>query len=68
MNFNLGNVMKYIWRCGDKGKPIEDLKKAIWYIEREIDRLGREAVKNVQSGVEVDPPPPTTRIPIIRIK
>lgn len=35
MNFNLGNAMKYIWR--NEGKNgIEDLKKAAWYINREI--------------------------------
>ena len=40
MNFCLGNAMKYIWRAGDKHEtPLEDLKKAKWYIEREIARL-----------------------------
>lgn len=35
MNFLLGNAMKYIWR--NEGKNgVEDLKKAIWYINREI--------------------------------
>lgn len=38
MNFCLGNAMKYIWRADEKNDPIEDLKKAIWYIEREIKR------------------------------
>lgn len=41
MNFNLGNAVKYIWRSADKGATIEDLKKARWYLDREIDRLGR---------------------------
>lgn len=41
MNFNLGNAMKYIWRSPDKN-GIEDLRKAIWYINREIDRLTRD--------------------------
>lgn len=41
MNFNLGNAMKYIWRCGYKGAIIEDLKKARWYIDREINRLSK---------------------------
>jgi hypothetical protein len=36
MGFNLGNAMKYIWRCDLKLDAIEDLKKAKWYIEREI--------------------------------
>jgi hypothetical protein len=40
MNFNLGNATKYIWRASLKGKEVEDLKKAIWYLEREIARIG----------------------------
>lgn len=38
MNFNLGNAMKYIWRADEKFNAIEDLKKAAWYIDREIKR------------------------------
>ena len=38
MGFNLGNALKYIWRCDLKNDAIEDLKKAKWYIDREIDR------------------------------
>lgn len=40
MSFNLGNAVKYIWRNGRKeNEPhIDDLNKAIWYIEREIQR------------------------------
>jgi hypothetical protein len=41
MNFNLGNAVKYLWRCEEKGNPIQDLEKAKWYIQREIDRLKR---------------------------
>jgi hypothetical protein len=41
MGFNLGNVMKYIWRAGLKDvevtdKDLEDLKKALWYLKDEI--------------------------------
>lgn len=39
MTFNRGNAIKYIWRAGDKGNEIEDLKKAIWYLTDEIKRL-----------------------------
>ena len=41
MNFNLGNVIKYILRAGnkDKSKIIEDLKKAQWYLNDEIIKL-----------------------------
>jgi hypothetical protein len=44
MNFNLGNAMKYIWRAGIKSedKHIEDLEKAIFYIQDEIKRLKGE--------------------------
>lgn len=42
MNFCRGNAMKYLWRAGAKGNAIEDLKKARWYIEREITRLEKE--------------------------
>jgi hypothetical protein len=38
LNFCLGNAIKYIWRCEDKGNPVEDLKKARWYLDREIER------------------------------
>jgi len=39
MNFCLGNAMKYLWRAGHKGKTVEDLRKAIWYIMHEIERI-----------------------------
>lgn len=35
-SFNLGNAVKYISRADKKGAPIEDLKKARWYLDREI--------------------------------
>lgn len=37
-NYHLGNAIKYISRAGKKNpdKYIEDLKKAVWYLEREI--------------------------------
>ena len=40
-NFNLGNTIKYIWRAGEKPgvDVLEDLKKARWYLDREITRL-----------------------------
>jgi hypothetical protein len=40
LNFNLGNVIKYVARAGRKtDNLIEDLEKAKWYIEREIEKL-----------------------------
>jgi hypothetical protein len=38
MGFNLGNAIKYIWRCDLKKNDIEDLKKALWYVQREIEK------------------------------
>ncbi len=38
LNFHLGNAVKYIARAGKKGDALEDLKKALWYVEREIKR------------------------------
>lgn len=42
MNFCLGNAVKYLWRAADKDDTIEDLEKAKWYINREIERLQAE--------------------------
>lgn len=42
LNFNLGNVFKYIWRSGSKGAPLQDLKKAAWYLNDEIQRREHE--------------------------
>ena len=42
MSFNLGNAIKYVWRAGLKGNPIEDLRKAAWYTNREIERLSKK--------------------------
>ena len=41
LNFCLGNVIKYISRAGKKGDALEDLKKARWYLNREITNLER---------------------------
>lgn len=40
-NFNQGNVIKYVWRAGDKGNIVEDLKKARQYLDFEIERIER---------------------------
>jgi hypothetical protein len=36
MSFCLGNAVKYIWRADEKNDAVEDLRKARWYIDREI--------------------------------
>jgi hypothetical protein len=47
-NFNIGNAFKYLWRAGMKNEDthIEDLKKAIFYIQDEINRLEGKYVKH----------------------
>jgi len=42
MGFCDGNVIKYVARHKHKGKPIEDLKKAKWYLERLIQQYEQE--------------------------
>lgn len=44
LNFARGNVIKYVSRAGkkDPNKELEDLKKAMWYLNREIERLSKE--------------------------
>jgi hypothetical protein len=39
LDFHLGNAIKYIARASHKGNELEDLKKAIWYINRRISKL-----------------------------
>lgn len=39
LNFYLGNALKYISRAGRKGDTIEDLRKAVQYLEFEIERI-----------------------------
>lgn len=53
MNFNLGNAIKYIWRAGlkDSKNHREDLKKAAWYVTREIHRIDHEAKKAAEKTV-----------------
>jgi hypothetical protein len=42
LGFCLGNVVKYILRADFKGKRLEDLKKALWYLERAVDTEERK--------------------------
>jgi hypothetical protein len=51
-NFNIGNAVKYLWRAGLKGVQLEDLRKAAWYVNREIERISltideREPMRDV---------------------
>lgn len=57
MSFNVGNAMKYLWRADLKGSTVQDLRKAAWYVQREIERRSAlvvaanlEALKREASG------------------
>lgn len=54
LNFHRGNAIKYIARAGKKNKEkeVEDLEKAVWYINREIQRL--EKLKKNKDRKQVD--------------
>ena len=61
MNFNVGNAVKYLWRAGLKQSPgkdqaakhLEDLKKAAWYVNREIQRVETAAARlHVKTAVD----------------
>ena len=41
LNFSLGSAVKYICRAGFKDDMIQDLRKAAWYVNREIERLSK---------------------------
>ena len=42
LGFHLGNVVKYVARAAHKGNYLEDLRKARWYLQREIERQSAE--------------------------
>lgn len=57
MNFNRGAAIKYIWRAGQKHDVIEDLKKAKWFVEREIARIeAQKPGRKVQCTPWREPP------------
>ena len=45
-----GNCVKYLWRYRNKGKALEDLKKAQWYLERLISEWSVLGIEKEQSG------------------
>lgn len=52
-NYNLGTVFKYIARAGKKWNTIEDLKKARWYLDKEIEWREEEKPQVKETGVSV---------------
>ena len=59
MPLNVGSAIKYLWRRELKGDLVENLRKAKWFVEREIQR--------VVNGVEAVPPPNKPEPPAFRI-
>lgn len=55
MNFCLGNAVKYIWRA-DLKNGTEDLEKAVWYLQREIQRRSTAAGKDPINVISTDWP------------
>jgi hypothetical protein len=69
-NFNIGAAVKHLWRAGIKTPdPIEDLRKAIWYVQKEIDRIETEnkklELRNLRSEVYPIEPQPHQNIGIV---
>ena len=46
VGYLLGNIMKYLLRFPHKGKPVEDLKKARWYLDRLILVVSKDKINN----------------------
>lgn len=49
LGFNLGNAVKYLLRAGRKGDAVEDLRKAGWYIEREIKTVLKQGLRSKEA-------------------
>lgn len=63
-NFNVGNAIKYLWRADHKN-GVEDLQKARWYVDREIERLGE--IARLGGMEKPTTSPPTTHTPFERV-
>jgi hypothetical protein len=49
LNFNRGNIIKYVARAGKKGDELSDLRKALDYISREIETIEKQKKQWVES-------------------
>jgi hypothetical protein len=56
---NLAHVCVYVWRHAHKGRPIEDLEKALWFLERELRRTRTE---HDEESAHLKSPVPAARI------
>lgn len=55
LGFHLGNVVKYVARAAHKGRYVEDLQKARWYLDREIQRQAEQVDSERAARSEVSP-------------
>lgn len=46
LKFCPGNAVKYLWRMHEKGNPLQDVRKAQWYLERERSRFGSVSISS----------------------
>lgn len=53
MDFCTGNMVKYVWRHLDKGKPLEDLKKARFYLNYELTSVKPKTIWPMRTGVAI---------------
>ncbi len=54
MNYNRGSAMAYIWRAGKKTDEIEDLMKAIWHLQDEVETLYNAEKKSHKNENKTD--------------
>ena len=54
MDYCLCNAFKYIWRCQRKGKRNEDIRKAIWYLNKYVE-LDNETLAPLKLEIDADP-------------
>ena len=59
LNFRLSNVIKYVLRHEHKGKPIEDLEKALFYLQRDIEQ--KKAALAEEANKQKEEPRPLTQ-------
>jgi uncharacterized protein (DUF983 family) len=58
LNYHVGNAFKYLWRHERKGASLEDLRKAIWYLSREIElRTSAAAILKPEPAAPAAPQP-----------
>lgn len=68
-NFNVGNAVKYICRAQYKGKTVEDLEKAVFYLKRELKRkpYRKNTIYNYSASDFVDHLPLSLQLAIVSI-